>query len=143
MRIRDIVHASGRRLRIGLDRGSADEAMVIQLSDPERPGKEPVLLDLYGAELLAGFLMNARLATRGELADEMCGGLLGCRLRLASDGGEAAVELFQHAEALRVPQPFWDRLYAELTLALAHGRHLATAATGGPVPAEGFQRLLH
>lgn len=119
MRIRDIVHDSGRRLRIGLDR-SGGEFMLIHLSDPACPS-EPVQLDLYGGELLAGFLMSARLAGGSGLGEERSGGLFGCRLRLV---GNASIELVQDRSRLHLPQILWDRLYAELLLALAHGRHL-------------------
>jgi hypothetical protein len=115
MRIRDIVHCSGRRLRVVLDRG--DEAMMIQLSDPSCAG-DPVMLDPYGTELLAGFLLSARLSG-GQLAEEWSGGLLGCRFRLTREH----VELSQDNRLLLVPSSMWDRLYAELMLAVAHARH--------------------
>lgn len=145
MRVRDILHPSGCQLRIGLDRGLAGEPMMVQLSDPASRGTQPILLDLYGTELLAGFVMSARLAAiRGGLADERCDGLLPCEFRLVGKGRAAVIELRQQAESLAVPQQFWDRLYAELMLALAHGRHLADSARMAP-PAEGSggMRLLH
>ena len=140
MRIRDIVHDNGRRLRVGLDR-SGDQTMILQLSDPLSPG-EPVLLDLYGSELLAGFLMNARLTANGMLGEERCGGLFGCRLRLVQTPGDA-IELVQHRSRLFVPDILWDRLYAELMLALAHGRHSASRATACLPDAATYPRLLH
>lgn len=118
MRIRDIVHISGRRLRVALEQLSG-ESMLLQLSEPESLGG-PVLLDLYGGDLLSGFLMSARLAARGHLGEERCGGPFACRLRLI---GGNAIELSQHRSRLLVPDILWDRLYAELMLALAHGRH--------------------
>lgn len=144
MRIRDIKHASGKVLRIGLDRDGGEDSMIIQLSDPLEPSGAPVLLDLYGAELLAGFVMSARLALAGDLAEEQCGGTLGCRLRLRRGAGETAIELTQGAKPLRVPAPLWDRLYAELMLVLAHGRHLAGARHGGSTTeAKAPARILH
>jgi hypothetical protein len=140
MRITDIVHDSGRRLRVGLDR-SGDETMILQLSDPLSPC-EPVLLDLYGSELLAGFVMNARLTAGGFLREERCGGLFGCRLRLLSGAG-AAIELVQHRSRLLVPDVLWDRLYAELTLALAHGRHASALAISHAPVTNARTRLLH
>ena len=144
MRIRDIEHQSGRRLRIGLDRGCAEEAMIIQLSNPAQPGSEPVLLDIYGGELLAGFLMNARLAgPTGNLADEVCVGPLACRIRLIRRTARTVVELCQGEKILAIPQIFWDRLYAELMLALVHGRHLDSLHAIGPSLSSAGSRLLH
>jgi hypothetical protein len=137
MRIRDIVHVSGRRLRIALDQ-SAGESMLLQLSEPESPSA-PVLLDLYGGELLSGFLMNARLAGRSQLGEERCGGVYACRLRLA--GG--SIELSQHRSRLVVPDVLWDRLYAELMLALAHGRHRSGEPARVADGTESRPRLLH
>lgn len=143
MRIRDIIHNSGRLLRVGLDRGGP-EGTTIQLSDPSLGTGSTIVLDLYGTELLAGFLMNARLAAMNEgLADERCGGPLGCRLRLTRRNGRPVIELVAADRILHLEQPLWDRLYAELALALAHGRH--PAATPLPLacgPAS-RPRLLH
>jgi hypothetical protein len=120
MRIRDIIHASGLRLRISLDR-SDHEALLIQVSDPAAC-TAAVQLDSYGGELLAGFLMSARLAHDGELGDERCHGPFGCHLRLINP---ANIELRQDDSRLLIPQLLWDRLYAELMLVLAHSRNLA------------------
>jgi hypothetical protein len=118
MRIRELVHVSGYRLRISLDR--SDGAMLIHLSNPAGRS-QPIRLDLYGGELLAGFLMSARLAAGGELGEERSDGLFSCRFRLLS---KAAIELSQDEGRLLLPERLWDRLYAELMLALAHGRNL-------------------
>lgn len=138
MRIRDIVHVSGRSLRIGLDR-SDGEAMVIHLSDPNDPSS-CLKLDLYAAELLAGFLLSARLAASGDLAEERSGGPLACRLRLVPGD---AIELGQRGRHLFLPRILWDRLYAELMLALAHGRHLRDAPLLPDSPLTLRARLLH
>jgi hypothetical protein len=132
MRIRDLVHVSGRRLRISLDQGN--DAMLIHLSDPACRSRA-VQLDLYGGELLAGFLMSARLTTSSDLGEERSGGLFGCRLRLLD---AAEIELSQASGRLLLPRVLWDRLYAELMLALAHGRNLTgrglLAQSERPVP---------
>lgn len=138
MRIRDIVHVSGTSLRVLLDRG--DEDLLIQLSDPQA-SSEPVSLDPYGSELLAAFLLNARLAGGAGLAEEGSAGLFGCRFRLVRG---KAVELSQHGRRLLVPDLLWDRLYAELMLAVAHARHLAMPRRYPPSPLPCARaRLLH
>jgi hypothetical protein len=91
--------------------------------------------------LLAGFLMSARLAAGGDLGEEQCGGLFGCRFRLLSD---VEIELSQAGGRILLPQVLWDRLYAELMLSLAHSRHIVgndrlQPGSALPVPA----RMLH
>lgn len=115
MRIREIIHCAGPRLRIVLDH--EDGVMRVQLSDPST-GSEPVLLDPYGTELLAGFILSARLSG-GQLAEEWSGGMLGCRFQLTREH----IKLSQEGRFLLVPSLIWDRLYAELMLAVAHARH--------------------
>jgi hypothetical protein len=119
MRMREIIHCAGSRLRIVLDHD--DGAITVQLSDPST-GLDPVLLDPYGTELLAGFILSARLSG-GQLAEEWSGGLLGCRFRLTRE----RIEISQEGRVLMVPSLIWDRLYAELMLAVAHARHHLSA----------------
>lgn len=126
MRIRDIIHDNGLTVRVQLS-GDQD-GMLVQLSDPLF-APEPVSLDPYGCELLAAFLLNARLAAGSTLAEEWSAGLFGCRFRLLR--GEA-VELRQADRYLLVRDLFWDRLFAELTMAAAHARYLSDP--GRPMP---------
>jgi hypothetical protein len=143
MRVRDIIHRDGRRLRLSLAPSESGDGPLIRLSDPGRAAPGTILLDLYAAELLAGFLMSARLSTVGELADERCIGDTPLSMRLRAQGGEVRVELEQSGERLLVARSLWDRLYTELQLALAHGRHLGQGAPGnGILPGDG-RRLLH
>lgn len=143
MRIRDIIHRDGARLRLSLAAGDSANGPLIRLTDPDSLIAGTVMLDLYGAELLAGFLMSARLSAVGDLADECCNGDYAFHLRLCAPGGDERVEIDQPGARLLLARAMWDRLYAELQLALAHGRHLHEAA-----PAIGFapheaRRLLH
>ena len=123
MRIRDILHVSGPALRIGLD-DDGEGHLVLQLSDPARATDKPVRLDLYGGELLAGFLLTARLANPDEeLAEERSDGPFGCTIALRGKTRRATIEIRQDGQSLVVSNLLWDRLYAELLIALAHGRH--------------------
>jgi hypothetical protein len=65
--------------------------------------------------------MSARLAAGGELGDERSDGLFSCRFRLLP---KARIELSQDEGRLLLPEVLWDRLFAELMLALAHSRNL-------------------
>lgn len=123
MRIRDIVHVSGPALRIGLD-DSGEGPLVLQLSDPAKLPANTVQLDLYGGELLAGFLLTARLASPDEkIAEERSDGPFGCRISLRGNARFASIDIRQAGQSLIVSNLLWDRLYAELLIALAHGRH--------------------
>jgi hypothetical protein len=116
---------------------------VVRLCNPGCGLFGAISLDLYGAELLAGFLMSARLAAIGELSDERCNGNYPLRLRHYATGGNVRIELEQFGERLILARNLWDRLYAELQLMLAHGRHLAGAGpASGPTLREAG-RLLH
>jgi hypothetical protein len=143
MRVRDIIHRDGRRLRLSLSAGESGDGPLIRLSDPGRFAPPTILLDLYAAELLAGFLMSARLSAVGDLADERCHGETPLNMRLCAEGGEVRVELDQLGERLLLARSLWDRLYTELQLTLAHGRHLGQAAPAGGLLLRDGRRLLH
>ncbi|GAA3997297.1 hypothetical protein [Sphingomonas humi] len=142
MRVRDIIHRDGPRLRLSLAPGEGGHGPLIRLSDPGRPGSRSILLDLYGAELLVGFLMSARLSAVGELADECCNGDYPLMMRLCAVGGSVRIELDQLGEGLPIAGKLWDRLYAELQLNLAHGRNLAASGRPGFMLSQS-RRLLH
>lgn len=143
MRVRDIIHQNGRRLRLWLVPGEGGEGPLVRIGDPGRVAPDTIMLDLYGTELLAAFVMSARLSTVGDLADERCHGDYPLNMRLAAHGGEIRIELDQLGQRLPITRTLWDRLYTELQLVLAHGRHLGRMApTGGLASREG-RRLLH
>lgn len=142
MRVRDIIHRDGPRLRLSLAPGEGGTGPLLRLSDPAWVACGFILLDLYATELLAGFLMSARLSAVGELADEQCNGDYPLCMRLSAKGGEARIELEQLGERLVVGRKLWDRLYAELQLSLAHGRNQGETGrkSAGAVPE---RRVLH
>lgn len=142
MRVRDIIHRSGRRVRLVLEQAQPGEGPVIRLVDPECPAGQ-ILLDVYGTELLAGFLMSARLAKPGELADEGCHGDYPLRLRLGASGNRAVVALAQSGAELLLHSALWDRLYTELLLVVAHGRHLGRSSPTATLVGVEDHRLLH
>lgn len=131
MRVRDILHRDGSRLRLTLTPPASGEGPMIRLGDPDRAFSVTIILDLYGADLLAAFLMSARVSKVGELAEERCHGDWPLRFRLNAKGGEARVELDQLGQCLQLPKSLWDRLYTELQMVLAHGRYLGQAAPAG------------
>lgn len=143
MRVRDIIHGSGSRIRLVLNQGQAGEGPVIRLSDPDRPGTAAVLLDLYGGELLAGFLMSARLSDAGELADEGSTGDAPIRLRLVAVGDRPVIIIDQAGTEMSLVQPLWDRLYTELLLVIAHGRNIDHAGFARTRAGVESGRLLH
>jgi hypothetical protein len=126
-RIREIVDESGHRLRVSveLDRGGA----LVTLEHPDCPDTPRVVLDPYGAELLGGYLMSARLALPHGLPDEDVERGLAHRLRLVV-APSPRIEVSQSitANPFQIPARYWDKLYAELCLVVAHTRDLAWRA---------------
>lgn len=88
-------------------------------------GRPRALLDGYGAEVLAGYVMAARLALPQGLADECMGGAFPSRLRMVHKPGVALVITQAGLERpFTISSTFWDRLYAESCIVLAHAREL-------------------
>ncbi|MEW9854507.1 hypothetical protein [Novosphingobium sp. M1R2S20] len=122
-RIREIVDENGDRLRVSVivDQGGA----LITLELPDRPDVPQVVLDPLGAELLGSFIMSARLALPHGLPDEDSQRGLPRRFHLVV----APLPLIEVTQGLRadpfqVPARYWDKLYAELCLVVAHTRDL-------------------
>lgn len=126
-RVREIRDPFGMRLRVSVERHPRGAVIALECSDVE--GSPRVLLDDYGAELLSGYILSARLALPGKIPDEVFDGSYPSQLRLTYEP-EAAIEIDQAGESatLSIPSTFWDRLYAELFLVVAHARELGRRA---------------
>ena len=126
-RIREITDSFGERLRVSVE--AHPRGALVVLERPDSEGVPRVLLDGYGAEVLAGYVMSARLAVPHTLPDERVDGAFGSSFALALDPC-AALHVRQRANdvPLDIPAPFWDRLYAELCLVVAHARELGRRA---------------
>lgn len=126
-RIREITDAFGARLRVSVEEHPSGALVVIER--PDLPTRPRVMLDGYGVDVLAGYVMSARLAVPQSLPDESVDGLFCTRFRLGLDPC-ASLQLSQDGAraALDVPAPFWDRFYAELCLVGAHARELGRRA---------------
>lgn len=127
-RIRELVDATGLRLRVTLQ-AQAGEPVVL-IARPDLDTDQVVRLDLAAADVLCGYLLAARLSGRQQLADEET---LGRRPALFSLEHEpiARVEIRAHVldgEPVSIPATLWDRLYAELCIVAAHGRALDARA---------------
>jgi hypothetical protein len=122
-RIREIVDENAERLRVSLtdDFGGA----LITLERPD--GAEPprIVLDPRSAELLSSFIMSARLALPHGLPDEDSEQGLARRFRLIVSP-TPLIEVTQGAarDPFQIPSRYWDKLYAELCLVVAHTRDL-------------------
>jgi len=121
-RIREITDAFGARLRVGVEEHPDGALAVIERHD--LAGRPRVALDSYGVEVLAGYIVSARLSASHPHPDEYVDGPLATRFRLALEPG-AALVLHQGERVLEIPSPFWDRLYAELGLVAAHAREFS------------------
>lgn len=116
-RIRELTDAGGARTRLSIVAG--DAGVLLRLERPEAPD-DALELDLYGAEILAGFILSARLSHPDPQPEERTHGPHSARYRLV----RGRIEVEQGRAMLAVPASFWDRLYAELDLAIPHARAL-------------------
>jgi hypothetical protein len=123
-RIREIVDENGDRLRVSL---AADRAgALITLELPDWPDMPRAVLDPLNAELLSSFIMSARLALPHGLPDEDSQRGLARRFRLVV-APSPLIEVVQGMakDSFEIPYSYWDKLYAELCLIVAHTRDLS------------------
>lgn len=122
-RVRDITDAMGARLRVSIDACPSGARIVV--TQPDGRDRPQAVLDGYGAEVLSGYIMSARLALPQGLTDECIGGDHPTRFRLARSPAVALIITQAGLERpFAIPATFWDRLYAELCLVVAHARAL-------------------
>lgn len=123
-RIREITDSFGARLRVSVEAHPAGALVVFER--PDRVQYPQAMLDGYGAEVLCGYIMAARLALPNSLPDETVDGAFASCFSLAQID-QAALLLTQKntARPFEIPSQFWDRLYAELSVIIAHSRELS------------------
>jgi len=122
-RIREIVDQNGDRFRVSVtvDEGGA----LIKLEHPLQSDGPCVVLDPAGAELLGSYLMSARLSLPCGLPDESMQQGLVCRFSLVVvPAALIEITLGSRGVPFHIPVRYWDKLYAELSLVVAHTRHL-------------------
>ena len=133
-RVREITDALGGRMRLTVEAHPGGGRVLIER--PHQRGCPRVALDGYGAELLTGYIMAARLALPHGLPEEPIDGPFPATLRLVTKP-RVTMLIDRPAPApaperpLELPATFWDRLYAELCLVTAHTRELARRAGCG------------
>lgn len=122
-RTRDIEDALGTRLRVSV--APHPDGAMVTLERRDQLHRPSILLSLYGAEILSGFLMSARLSMPEAMPDEAAEGRFSARFHLDCAPAARVVVEQEDAFPLIIDAPLWDRLYAELCLVTAHGRELA------------------
>lgn len=122
-RIRDLEDSGGICLRISM--APHPEGVMVTLERRDRPHHPQVILGLCGAEILAGFLMAARLSMPHGMPDEIVEGSFPVRFHLDCDPSLRVTIDPDDGTLFFIDEPLWDRLYAELCLVTAHGRELA------------------
>lgn len=119
-RTRDIEDRQGTCLRVSIS--TRPHGALVSLERRDQPHRPCAQLSLYGAEILSGFLMSARLSAPHPMPDEETDTPHPARFRLDC-AGEARVVIEQDERfPLAIGAQLWDRLYAELCLVIAHGR---------------------
>lgn len=122
-RVREITDAFGGRLRISME--SHPSGALVYFDRPDGVPYPRAILDGYGTEVLCGYIMAARLALPDGLPDEDVDGPFASRFSLARGERVALVMAQKGTRAdFEIPAPFWDRLYAELCVVVAHSREL-------------------
>ncbi len=123
-RVREIIDAFGARLQVSVEAHPTGSLVVF--NRPDRPLYPSAMLDGYGVEVLCGYIMAARLALPNGLPDETVDGPFPARFALAR-GDQVTLVMQQPNEhrGFEIPAPFWDRLYAELCVVIAHSRELS------------------
>lgn len=127
-RIREIIDPFGRRLRLSVEPHAVGALIAFErLDEADSPR---VLLDGYGAELVCGYVMAARLALPHPLPDEAIDGHFAAQLRLVHEP-KVTIEIGQRGvgRSLEIPATLWDKLYAELCLVIAHAREMGRRQT--------------
>jgi hypothetical protein len=125
-RIREITDAFGGRLQVSVEEHPSGALVVLER--PDMHGRPRIMLDGYGADVLSGYIMSARLAVPDTLPDEHIDGMFATRFHLGLDPCAALALSQTGGPSLDIPAPFWDRLYAELCLVTAHARELGRRA---------------
>ena len=122
-RAREITDSLGSRLKVSVE--AQPTGATVTLERPDLRARPRVQLDAYGAEVLWGYIMAARLAAPGQLPDECTDGFCATRLRLTSEPRPAICVIQADIERpFEIAATFWDQLYAELCLVIAHVRQL-------------------
>lgn len=128
-RIREITDAFGARLRVSLE--AHPTGALVVFDRPDRAGYPRAMLDGYGAEVLCGYIIAARLALPNTLPDEIVDGPFAACFSLAFEDKVAVTMVGKRdGERFELPAPFWDRLYAELCIVIAHARELTRRSAG-------------
>ena len=131
-RAREITDALGSRLKVGVEARSHGVGVVLER--PDLRGCPRASLDGYGAEVLCGYIMAARLAGAQALPDECTDGTCATRLRFNREPRPAIAVIQATLERpFDIPATFWDQLYAELCLVTAHLRALGRPVDAGAV----------
>ncbi|WP_368734286.1 hypothetical protein [Erythrobacter sp. YJ-T3-07] len=122
-RVREISDPYGEVLRISVEPHPGGALVLIDRPNAQGSGK--IMLDAYGADILLGYIMSARLAVPGTMPEEEIGGAFPTRFQL-EPGPDAAVIIDQLNDepALMILAALWDRVYAELCIVCAHAREL-------------------
>ncbi|MFM9977372.1 MAG: hypothetical protein ACKVOP_04915 [Sphingomonadaceae bacterium] len=127
-RVREITDAFGGCLRISAE--VHPSGALVHIERPDRERYAAAVLDGYGAEVLAGYIMAARLALPNPLPDEIVDGSFPLRFSLRQAEQVSLILTQGSADRdFQIPSPFWDRLYAELSLVNAHTRELGRRRT--------------
>lgn len=122
-RVREITDAFGGRLRISVE--SHPSGALVMFDRPDRERYPQAIMDGYGTEVFCGYIIAARLALPNPLPDETVDGAFAARFSLAQNDQVSLVVTQRDDRAkFEIPAQFWDRLYAELSVVIAHSREL-------------------
>ncbi|WP_145206464.1 hypothetical protein [Sphingobium sp. B2] len=120
-RVREMEDAFGMTLTLSVEPYPGGATILIERCDTQ----QSIMMDAYGAEILAAMLLLARMNSPDPVPDEHLGGRFPLHIALVVDPAPHVTVLDRDGALLRLPVHLWDRLYLELTLACAHAREMA------------------
>jgi hypothetical protein len=117
-RARDIEDAFGAMLRLSVDPHPDGSVILLERVDHDRN----VMLDIFGAEMLAATILSARMATPAPIPAEQIDGRFPAQIALVQRAMPLIEIRAPDSRGIEVPVQLWDRLFIELTLACVHAR---------------------
>lgn len=120
-RVREMEDAFGMVMTLSVEPHPGGATILIERCDTQ----QNVMMDAYGAEILAAMLLLARMNSPDPVPDERLGGRFPLHIALVVDPFPHVAIIAKDGNDIQIPVHLWDRLYLELMLASAHAREMA------------------
>lgn len=119
-RVREMEDAFGMVMTLSVEPHPGGATILIERCDTQ----QMVVMDAYGAEILAAMLLLARMNSPDPVPDEQLDGRFPLHIALIVEPSPQIVIVANDGSDIQIPVHLWDRLYLELMLASAHAREM-------------------